>query len=483
MNGAGPLLRVGVIGSDVSACAFTAFLKRKIPSASVSIFAESKGFCHDIPSRGVSFSSPWIRNDRKGRIAILDLGKDILGLDYKEFIVSDVQSSNSFAHFSASGKNSQNFPSFSSLVANIFAIGLEPFRRGPRVADSNISVHEFLGNRFGVGFARRFANSITRYACACDDAKSVSVHMALPRLVNNLTRCGSVLLGPLAGLLSKAETVGKSKRSADVLDHLWQELMTGGKYVSMGPRLDLSVFRDALTSHVKGLGSVTVSSERILGIEGGQIRTSLGESSFDIIVSSLHAKQTMELFESGEAPKWACRLSQGRDVVCTRIALPDSSRVKVPVWVKAEGNIIGGVYSGRLFRSPEDRICDVFSHRDLSEKDLGDLAISSNEVLAENREKLPLAGLSSCEDLTKFNQWRKRRVLHVDLQVVGKWFYCPSGSISDLIYDACILSDQLGDRYLNFPRTVENEPKSAYINRNDRSLDAQYSDSYSVGQV
>lgn len=483
MMSAQHILRVGVIGADVSACAFVSFLKRCLPSASINIFTESKELCHDIPLKGVSFSSSWIRNDKKGRIAVLDLGKDILGLGTKEFLVSDVKASRSFSLASSSSRYLREFPSFSAICQNVWALGSEPFGNLIRTNSYpyNVSVHDFLSSRFGRSFAERFANVLTRVMFACDDAKSVPAHMAFPKLMKNCIVNGSVLLGPLFGALSSSFCLPSARMNQDVLDHLWQELMTGGKYVSMGPRLDLGEFRQALVDHVLSLPLVKV--------EQGDDTSGIDFGEFDILVSSKNARETFHLLDSGDVPDWADRLSRSKSVVSTRIELPEGTKIPSCQWFTDGGekeNLIGAVSPTNLFLSPSSptegrkSVLDVFSHKSLSDSDIAFLGISDLDavITCENSESLPQFPLSYCQDMLAFNKWRlefRKTKRRVDFQVVGKWFYAPSGSMTETVSDASALAIKIAQRYSNFPKSIENEVSTDYINRNDRSLDCMYS--------
>ena len=493
------VLRIGVIGSDISACAFTGFIKRKLPSASVCIFTESSELCHDIPKKGVTFSSPWIRNDKKGRIAIQELGRDILGLAPKEFIVSDVKASSCFSLMPEIGVTGIKFPSFRAMIRNMFSIGLEPLRRTLHSTDSSssLSVYEFISNRFSERFAKRYSNALTRYFFASDDSKSVSVHMAFPKMMRNYTVHGSVLLGPFMSVFSSWGN-SSSNQTADVLDPLWQEMMTGGKFVSMSSRLDLSEFRDMLVHHIKcSLSGVEIVDEKEIEVktpQDGKTCVLWGSKECresyecDVIVTSRNAREIMKLFSvTDEKTDWADRLSQSREVICTRFQDVVCREGKLHIfeqsqWINTSesSNIIGGVSPSLLFPGKSSHlVVDVFSHTPLTDSEM---EIFPQRV-AENREHIPSPGLSYAEDMMLFNKWRREiyRNKKVDVEVVGKWFYCPSGSISDQIFDAFQLANRLSERYEDFPKSVENDVSHFWINRNDRCLDLKYSpfqDSY-----
>ena len=452
-------LRVAVIGSDVGARAFVAFLKQRVPTASITCFATGD----TQPDRGVTFSSPWIRNDKKGRLTVLRLGREILGIGDQEFCVSKVNIQLKLRD--SEGKISR-IPSFVSVLKNIFALGLEPFR--PRTKPSeDISVSEFMRLRFGHSFAKRYSDVIS----APFAAEKVSVHAFFPKLAQNFFRFNSVMVGPLWAIADRLSGASSFK-NVDVMDHLWQELVSGGKYVSMLPRLDFSLFHQLLESHVASVSTACSLCDFQL-------------ERFDLVVSSQRPDELVSQFDRSHKQDWAAALSEHEKALCTRLVSASASP-------SADGEIIFSspstdegicgiiVQSGLYEHAPAAGVVvDVFSTKPVDIESVRRLypAADGLEVSSSYVEELPSCKLGWTKRMIDFNRWRLglKKSLNIDLQVVGKWYYCPSGSLTDLVGDASELADIIADRYQRFPKRVENEQSNHWMSRNDRSLDFSYS--------
>ena len=463
-------LRVAVLGSDSSALAFTAFLKHKRKHVILDIFPASAGLCHDIPDRGVMFSSMSLRNDPKGRRAIMYLGREILGIPEKEFVVSNVKNSTKIG--------SEIFPSFISAVRNA-ALVLEPFR-GRHKSIEDISIFEFFKSRFGSGCARRYADVISRAITGGENSGNISVNSIFPKMVMNAKNNSSVLLGPLLSIFSSSQNFKPS--NVDVLDHLWQELMAGGKHVSFSHRLDLSVLREELVKHVSSLPDVRVSPNEQVN--------SLADS-YDIIVTSSHPKTVWDLMASEMSPPdWLATLCASRNTFSTRIIWENFDGPRSPVssiWsADTVSKVIGAICQSWVFPSESAGrlIIDVFSSEHLGDAELLEfLRLKSSfpvhrdpAEIIRNSEEIPATPLGHPDALYQLNKYRvSKSALKSKLQFLGKWYYCPTGSLTDIIADAESLANLVVDRYASFP-AVENERSDDWINRSEKSLDLMYAE-------
>ena len=435
---------MAVIGSDVSAQAFTAFLKHRMPSACITSFAG--GSCQT-PGEGVTFSSPWIRNDKKGRIAVLKLGREILGIGDNEFCVSKVNSSISIA--SDNNRHVLKIPSFGLIFRNFFPLLFEPFRNSH--VGSDISVFDFLRLRFGQSFSVKYANILS----SPFPSSEVSVHALFPKMAKHK----SVLLGPLMGVVGSLDRIANADvKNVDVMDYLWQELMSGGKYVSMRPGLDFSLFFQELVRHI---ASVSVS--------GGDL-DSFSPSQYDLVVSSQNPSELLSLYGEKNEEEWIEKMSNSKKVFSSRFFIPRKCTAKRDiVYSSGTDGVFAVIQQSSLYPENEGQcIVDVLSDRPMDGSVIGAAAV---DRLIVNEEEIPIPSIGWNERMRKFNEWR---IKQKNLQVVGKWYYCPSGSLTDVISDADRLAQIVAQRYGT--RRIENERRSDWMTRNDRSLDFSYQD-------
>lgn len=463
-------LRVAVLGSDTSALAFAAFLKHKRQDVILDIFPAAAGLCHDIPDRGVMFSSPSLRNDSKGRRAIMYLGREILGIAEKEFVVSHVKNSTKIG--------SEIVPSFLSAVRNA-ALILEPFR-GRHKSIDDISIFEFFKSRFGSGFAMRYADVISCAITGGENSANISVNSIFPKMVMNAKNNLTVLLGPFLSIFSSSQSFKPS--NVDVLDHLWQELMAGGKHVSFSHRLDFSVLREELVKHVNSLPDVRISPNLQVN--------SLAES-YDLIVTSSHPKTVWDFMAPEVSPPdWLAALSSSRNIFSTRLIWENFDGPRSPastVWfADTESRVIGAICQSWMFPSESAGrlIIDVFSSEHLGDAELVEFlrlktsfpVKSDPTEIIRNSEEIPATPVGHPNALYQLNKYRvSKSALKSKLQFLGKWYYCPTGSFTDIIADAESLANLVVDRYASFP-AVENERLDDWINRSDKSLDLMYAE-------
>jgi hypothetical protein len=413
----------------------------------------------------------------------MDLGREILGIGEKEFIVSKVNSTFGLR----AGQDIEKIPSFRSVVKNIYSITLEPFRSRKIESAQDMSVFEFFDRRFGKSFAERYAYIVTRSLNGQSDAQQVSIHALLPRMAKNFHAHKSVLLGPLISALGGSEK-RNSPSFTNVMDHLWQELMSGGKYVSMVPGVDLSGFFQQLDRHTSSVCSSV--SGRAVSVGTKEIECEDGSKHpVDLIVSSWRPDTLMEIFSS-PPEEFAKKLSAHEKLHATRFVWSCDEILKSsipPVLVSTDNMMI--IQSGLYEYLPTfSLIIDVLSPNPTSLESfresskqvltgkLGEIVLNHDPVSVDvDSEELPRACLGSNEALIQFNKWRLGKVkkFQTDLQVVGKWYYAPSGSVTDLVADAHELAVLVASRYENYPKR-ENELRSHWMNRSDRSLDFSY---------
>ena len=494
-------LRVAVIGNDVSAFAFAAFLKHKRPASVIHIFPQSKNILSDIPLEGVTFSSPWIRNDPKGRSAIMRLGRDILGIGQKEFVVSNVGNSSKFKIGSPAAGWSA-IPSFSAVVRNMASIGLEPLRRCRFNKEADVSVEAFIGDRFGPRFARRYGDTIAQILTGRSDSSSVSAHGVIGKMIKNLFIHKSVLLGPLVGMFSK---VRSGRNTVDVMDYLWQELMTGGKQVTFTNRLDLSLFREALIDHTKSTRDMSVHDGGVTGVDftGKDVSVTTDDGDtvpVDLVVTSAAPSSVWGWTQPAgqDPPQWVHTLGESTRIFSTRFVWSVSRSTSAKLvgkhtatyWSTAGSSettgIIGVVFPSMLFPSENGEfIVDVLSNCEVSDDALIEYLSSCGSVVhtivtaaapvrrVTTVEDIPVTRMGHSAALYEFNQHRLTTT-RSRMQILGKWYYCPNGSVSDIVSDAERVADLVTDRYESFPKRIENERPDDWINRNDKSLDFQY---------
>ena len=437
-------MRVGILGSDVGAYATAAFLKRLLPSSEIVMF--SKGL-----TERPSFSSPWIRNDKKGRLCVMKLGRDILEMGESEFVVSKVNSTISLV-----GTNGvvDHFPSFKTVVKNLHAIAFEPFRRRS-IGNGDVSVSAFLEQRFGKSFSQRYANMITMSMIGQENAELVSVHTLLPKMARSAASHRSVLLGPLWAMVGGHHD-RQTSYYTNVMDHLWQKLASGGKYVSMAPRLDLSLFYDRLEDHV--VSTCRLEKSEVEKIEGKNISTLDGSChSLDVLVTSLRPDRLVALTHSqAQVPTEAvARLSEYKTMYSNRLSCAIGMGDSVQINQSTGEKIIP---QSCMFKVESGVVVDILS-----------------DQVGGDGEEIPACKIGSNQALLELNNWRRQQAL--DIQFVGKWYYTPTGSVTDMVADADRLAFLISKRYDGFPyKRIENEFSSDYISRSDRSLDLKYED-------
>ena len=483
-------LRIGIIGNDVGAKALVSFLKQKLPECTITRFTHSVS----VDSDSHSFSSPWIRNDKKGRLTVMQLGSEILGIGDKEFIVSEVNSSFGLVR----DTKLERIPSFFSVVRNMPAIALEPFRRRAAQTGSDLSLYDFVCNRFGQRFAGKYSNFLSQFVNGQTSADQVSVHALLPRMARNFFSHKSVLLGPLWASLNTTNS-HRGDSFTNVMDHLWQELMSGGKYVSLLPNLDLLPFFERLNFHVDSISQTCPSS--VARIESGKIVCEDGSvHAVDLVISSLRPDLLLALLPATEtAIPNLSPLTTYKTMHATRFVWNNRSFENASVPPVVVTDSIGTlVVQSALYASPDGSsrvVIDVLSNKPSTIEDVressrswmhSDLASVINtdpDIIAHSSEDIPASGLGSNDALRRFNKWRisTSKSLGMDIQVVGKWYYTNSGSVSDVVADAHSLASILSARYESFPNK-ENELSSHWMDRSDRSLDYSYArDSVIVG--
>jgi hypothetical protein len=467
------MVKIGIIGNDLGAYASAAFLRRSLPKSEIIVF--SQGLV-ETPS----FSSPWIRNDRKGRLCVMKLAREILEMGEREFTASKIN--NSIGMISKGGTSIEKIPSFSSVVRNLHAICLEPVRGRKKIFSCDISVTDFLANRFGSSFASNFSDMICK-SITGQTGETVSVHALFPRMANNVVIHRSVLLGPLWESLS-----GQSKPKGyytNVMDHLWQKLMSGGKYITMLPRFDLSIFFERLEQHTKS--SCRIVPSQVTSISHKSVQCHNGEShEIDLVVSSVRPDDLFRICNGESSMKNSVlKLSSFKNMLRNRYSFECKSfdpSLTSPVMIdKDSGNMIivqSGLYDGA---SRDLLVVDILSDHQLDENAFSQYPIlsgfASNTLIGfqSDIEEIPSCSLGSNQALFELNQWRKKFIQSekMDLQFVGKWFYAPTGSVTDIVADADRLVSLISTRYARYPK-IENELTSDFVSRSDRSLDMKY---------
>jgi protoporphyrinogen oxidase len=415
----------------------------------------------------------------------MQLGRELLGIGDKEFIVSKVNSRFGLVH----DNKIEKIPSFFSAMRNIPAIALEPFRRRTEQTGTDLSLHDFISNRFGKRFATKYSSFLTLFMNGQSSAEHVSVHSLLPRMARNFFSHKSVLLGPLLASL-KTKHNHKGDSFTNVMDHLWQELMSGGKYVSLLPDLCLFPFFDRLNFHINSISRECTS--RIGRIDAGQIVCEDGSKhAVDLIISSIRPDLLAALFPtSGPIPDLAA-LTSYKTMHATRFVWEKSAIATLSVPPVLVTDSIGTVViQSSLFEVPNgtDRvIIDVLSNKAITLDDfrestkswitseLAYLISTTPDATSHSSEDIPASGLGTNDALRQFNKWRiaTSKSLMIDIQVVGKWYYTNSCSLSDVVADAHYLATILSERYETFP-SKENELSSHWMERSDRSLDYSY---------
>jgi hypothetical protein len=467
-------VRIGIVGTDVGAYSVAAFIKHRMPQSKILMI-----------SSGIeqhAFSSPWIRNDKKGRLAVMQLGRDILQMGESEFVISKV---NSNIGLISDGGRIEKIPSFRSVVSNLGAIALEPFRRSkPETTD--MSVKNFFETRFGNKFTKKYANTVSMCLTG-QSAESVSIHSVLQRMASNFTNHHSVMLGPLWSMFSPQRS--DSRQFTNVMDHLWQQLMSGGKYVSMSSRLDLSLFLERLETHVKEISGDFVSDKKVSKILEKGVEFDDGSmESVDLIISSERPSELVGLMVGDSSTPASRKFSQGKRMYKSRFEWSNVVKkipVSTPVLINQEsGEMI--IVQSSLFDDPshalvvdilsEKKYLDFNSFANINGKWLEIIGFKSLTDVAPTRietceEIVPSNSLGSNEALIEFNKMRKKS--KTDIQVVGKWYYASSGSLTDIIADADNLASLIAKRYSRFPK-VENELTADWMTRSDRSLDMSY---------
>ena len=390
---------------------------------------------------------------QKGRIAVLKLGREILGIGDNEFCVSKVNSSISIVSDNTR-RHVQKIPSFGLIYRNFFPLLFEPFRKSH--VGSDISVFDFLRLRFGQSFALKYANILS----SPFPSSEVAVHALFPKMAKH----ESVLLGPLMGVFGSLDRIANADvKNVDVMDYLWQELMSGGKYVSMRPGLDFSFLFQELARH-----SASVSAS------GGDL-SSFSPSQYDLVVSSKNPSDLLSCYGEKNEEEWTHEMSRSKKVFSSRFFIPRKCSVKRDiVYFSGTDGVFAVIQQSSLYPENEGQcIVDVLSDRPVDGSAVG--AASADRVIV-NEEEIPIPSIGWNDRMRKFNEWR---IKQKNLQVVGKWYYCPSGSLTDVISDADRLAQIVAQRYTtrsDGTARMENERRSDWISRNDRSLDFSYQD-------
>ena len=192
-------------------------------------------------------------------------------------------------------------------------------------------------------------------------------------------------------------------------------------------------------------------------------------ASSDVLITSLRPDQFVSLFPGCTPPptEAVAKLSEYKTMYLNRFVGVEG-RNDFPVWIKTStGETV--IDQSCLFETENgERIIDVLS----------DVALDgASSVFSED---IPTSSIGSNEALLAFNKWRCKQ--NVDIQVVGKWYYATTGSVTDIVADADRLATLICKRYESFPqRKKENELSWHFVSRSDRCLDFKYQDDdYSV---
>ena len=480
-----PSMRILVIGSDVSAKVFSALMKHK-RGDKVSIDMMSVSAPHIPPSPGLSLTSPWIRNDSRGRWIVLDLLRNILNSQQYVNVSKVGLKTAVLTHL-----NSREIvPSFSFMIRNLFAFSSEPFRR--RFPSISSDVSSFLSFRFGEKFSQKYSPIIQSVLVGKND-DTVSAMAVMPRVFSESLNGYSILMSPLRRILNAQKSTKNG--NVDVLDHDWQRLMSGGNFI----QVDMQSLDRDLDGYLRYMGVEPLREidpkDLRLRKEGKVVFANSKE--YDLIVTSEDPTTIWNSIDSngasGSPPEYMQSLSLVSKVSSTMISvnLPvggGKEYEKIPIcWGSKGGSIFGAIINSNVWDVPKSDSTSSISITVFSNTEPDHTEISSylktafpklsgpNQQLEFSIEKSSFELIPShmspsrLDDMLSFHTKFRLPIFGPSLEVLGKYYYATSGSVYDLVNDAKWLANRIDERYWNFPKFVENELRSDYVNRDSES--------------
>ena len=464
-------MRILVIGSDVSAKTFAALMKHK--RGEKVLIDLMSGNNPTIPTTSPSFQSPWIRNDAKGRWIALNFFRDVLG-SRKEIIVSKIGIKSTLL---SDGKT-ETFPSFFHLVRNLISFAIEPFRNMNQISITS-DMESFLSNRFGARFAKKYTHAISTIFFG---SQLISPMFVFPRIFSDCIRGHSVLLSPIRNWFKN-----EGANNTDYLDHDWQRCVSGGQFI----KVDVGNVHAELDGYLKFMGVNRIDRPENFSLERDGKKMELkaeGKSEvYDLVVTSDSPQTVWEYTPAPPsefdqvAPDYMIRLSRVSKLFSTMIFAKSSNAIRCPILWTPNDPIFGSIVHSHIWDTTNDESTNVeisfFSKTPISAETLAlyveskfphltDITIgesNSSECVPSDLSPNRLDGLYA------FHKQFRIPVFGSSLQVIGQFYYTPSGSIYDSVSDAKWLVDRIDARYENFPKFIENEQKSDWINRDEKS--------------
>jgi protoporphyrinogen oxidase len=448
---------IAVVGDDFSASLTASLIRRTRPDTEV----------HLLRGRGTSspmspFTTTLLRNDSTGRRFAKDFLRDCLRMNEGSILVSK-----NTKQFTVMGTDRMVVPTFRSTVSNIPAAARDVFGAQKNSSWNNISLSDFLSDRFGRKFSDCFSPIISRSITGSSDYP-VSAMAIVPRLVApcaNHSR--GILLGPLFEMMNKKSS---NFASVDLLDHLWQRLMSGGPYIGVS---DWAEVETALTESLQ-FDRVVKQGGLVRGMkknEDGKIEIEADQCKgvFDLVYSSLAPTDLTRILP--DTPPPSSTLSLINSIYTSVIHLsgvPKNISDPGIAWGGEDG-VIGAFVPSLVFPEHDQTHVYVFHTSSVSAEKMAahiarafpSLGGGSVDRVELNKfvEDIPRCPVEYAEDLVKFNRWRVK-TFGDRLQVMGKHYYAPTGSIGDIFKDVTEL--------------VESSDNTRWMFRNGRSLDGAF---------
>jgi len=482
-----PRLRVLVVGSDISAKSFAAFLKmKKGDNVLIDLVAASREsfMGHGVPC---TYNSMWLKNDSRGRWMATNFFRDTLQIPV-EAAVSRVGSRIGIVN--GIGYR-ETIPSWDFILKNLISFLSEPFRGS---GEMHVDLHAFLKSRFGNFFAKKYSQILVGHS-GINPANIPAIHV-IPQTVLNQRQYGSLLLSPIKQLFS---STGGGMRTDDFLDHSWQRYITGGKYIEIPVE-----FESRLNDYLGFMGVQTLEGRvvpescQLVEGKGGKISAKISTDpipkEYDLIVTS-EGPDVVSKWSSHahqyEAPTRHAKVEvrssniliypRSRDGSGRRLS-PEEIQKKCEYetifWGHKNG-IIGAVIRTGLFDCPrQDSPIGITIYQDLSvengvEDFIGYLqsaypwmksALGGSRVVISGTVVEEITPKISPSELFEFHEKFRIPQFRSFLQVIGDRYY-PSSNLSDVLNDSKWLADRIDERYFDFPKICENEQRTDWVHR------------------